>query len=582
MINLKKLVVPLEADSSKLNRNLDAAKNKLSGFDRAVSKTSDTLKSLGRVGAIGLAAVSGSLAVLTRQTLDLADRTAKLSQSTGLSVESLSRLRFQAELTGSEFESVVKGVTRFQRTMFDAGAGLKTQADAFKALNVSIVNTDGTLRSTESVMGDVADQFSQLEDGAKKSALAQVLFGKAGTKMIPLLNAGKAGLAAMSQEADELGITLDGKLTAAAEETNDNLTRLKSAAQGAFLKALKPAIPILLDVTKSIVAWSKNTESLNNALEGTKTFLKSIATGGIIIYGVLETVAKGFAGVAAAAVSAAKGDFSIAGKIIKDSFSDSGDSVSNTFSKIEQLWTETPQKIASSSNAAAEKIASPVVNASKIVGESVVDVEAKLKELDKLMSDAVKRSSSITAEFDKRLNNVKTPKFDAGKANTIDVGFLEIQAQQAIKTGDIDGATDKLRAAFDVLDAMKESGSQSSVVLDGLGDSLRRVAEQISQENIANVESKINVDLDGARAQALAGNKAMQDILNANPLIQSISIGNNVAPNSASEKVSQTQNYRPVVVQLPSGGEHTLYSDDTTASQFAAEIQAESRKRGKQ
>ena len=40
-----------------------------------------------------------------------------------------------------------------------------------------------------------------MPDGVKKTAFAVDLFGKSGTAMIPMQNAGAAGLAAMQEEA---------------------------------------------------------------------------------------------------------------------------------------------------------------------------------------------------------------------------------------------------------------------------------------------------------------------------------------------------------------------------------------------
>lgn len=79
------------------------------------------------------------------------------------------------------------------------------------------------------MLGDVAELFSLLPDGANKTALAVKLFGRSGAELIPLLNQGKEGLAEFDKLASDLGLTLDKETGKAAEDFNDNLTKLKLA-----------------------------------------------------------------------------------------------------------------------------------------------------------------------------------------------------------------------------------------------------------------------------------------------------------------------------------------------------------------
>ncbi|RLA58681.1 MAG: hypothetical protein DRQ89_15075, partial [Epsilonproteobacteria bacterium] len=301
MTDLAKLVVKLEAESAKLHRDLDKANKKLLTFGGIAKKAGRALRGLATIGGAALGALGVAMGVMLKKTLALADRIGKLSQTTGLSVEHLSRLRFQAELTGTNFEELTKGVVKFQRSMYDAQQGLATQRDAFEDLGITLTDNQGNLRETEAVMGDMADAFSKMEDGAKKSALAQVLIGRAGSKMIPFLNEGREGLKAMADEADALGITLDGKLTAAAEATNDNLSRLKAGLEGVFLRVMAKALPKLEEFTKQLVAWVKNSDNVAKAMEKINIFMKTMATIGAVISGVLKLIGEAFGAMAAAA-----------------------------------------------------------------------------------------------------------------------------------------------------------------------------------------------------------------------------------------------------------------------------------------
>ena len=605
MPDLAKLVVKLEAESAKLHRDLDKANNKLSLFEKAANSSKKALSNFAKLAAIGLAATAGLLATMARRTIDLADEMGKLSQSTGLTVETLSRLRYGADLSGVSFEAMTKGVGRLQRAMFDADQGMKSQADAFDALGIAIVDPTGKLRDTEQVMIDVAEQFSQMEDGATKAALAQILFGKAGVQMIPFLNQGAKGLREMAAEADAFGITMDGKLTAAAERTNDNMTRLKTAMEGVFLRVIAQAMPRIEAVTIAMVQWAKDSNGLANALSFLGNVMKVIATGAVILKAVFSSVGKVLAGVAAAVVLASKGEFTQAGKAIGDSFSDASDSVAGDMATIDSIWREVPKNIASKSDEISQQIASPIIQADEKIKESVDNVRERLKTLDSEMKKALKKSDDISKQFKDRNSSLNSAPIDLAKADTNDVGYLELQAQQSLKNGDIDGAVKKLEAAYDILDAMKAAGTESSTVLEGLGNSLARVGEEVSKAPVTDLESKIAIDITSAVQQAAEGNAAMQQFLDSNPLVQQVvvnqaaagapqlqntlnagkaglpTINPAIVPNEATQRSDGLSSMTKTTINLPNGSQQEVYGDAQGMANWQKDIAKEATKRGK-
>src|SRR5690606_41954766 len=102
---------------------------------------------------------------------------------------------------------------------------------AFDAIGVSVTNADGSLRDTEEVMLDVADRFEKIEDGAAKAAIAQELFGRSGTNLIPFLNQGRAGIEALKKEADDFGLTVTRKAGQAAAQVNGTLTPMHAESR---------------------------------------------------------------------------------------------------------------------------------------------------------------------------------------------------------------------------------------------------------------------------------------------------------------------------------------------------------------
>lgn len=210
-----------------------------------------------RFGAIGLAISSAIGAISFKGAIDAGDQLNKLSQKTGIAVESLSALKFAGALTDVSIEDLATGIRKLGNTMASAAGGGKEAQAAFSAMGVSVKTAGGSLRNTDDVLADIADKFAGYEDGAAKAALATDLFGKNGAALIPFLNQGRRGLAEMRDEAQRLGVVFSADLAKQAEEFNDNLARLGQAVDGAKIALLNELLPALIKITESFLDGRK-------------------------------------------------------------------------------------------------------------------------------------------------------------------------------------------------------------------------------------------------------------------------------------------------------------------------------------
>ena len=67
--------------------------------------------------------------------------------------------------------------------------------------------------------------------GGSIAGLATILFGRAGTQLLPMLRRGKEGLVASMEEAKRLGLVMSGDDAKSAAELTDAMTRLKSTLE---------------------------------------------------------------------------------------------------------------------------------------------------------------------------------------------------------------------------------------------------------------------------------------------------------------------------------------------------------------
>jgi len=258
---LPEVKVRITADDSGLTKGIGRATKALAGF--AAKAT---------VGAVASAgALATGLLVAGKRAINLADNLAKTSQRVGTTTENLSRLEYAARLSGASLGDLTTAFTYLSRYMQES-------SDKFTELGIAVKNSDGTFRDTNDVFMDVAEVLSQMPDGARKTALAYDLMGRSATVLIPLMNAGRAGIKGMGDEADNLGQTISTKFGKASERFNDNLSRIKSAMEGVINLVSAELIGYLEQFSEKLVLWVKDKDKVRTAAKEISEAIVNIGT----------------------------------------------------------------------------------------------------------------------------------------------------------------------------------------------------------------------------------------------------------------------------------------------------------------
>lgn len=221
----------------------------------------------GSLAAVGASLTVGAFASFVKSGIDAADGLNKLSQKVGVTVESLSALQYAAKLSDLSNEELGSSLAKLAKSASAATAGTGDAADAFRAIGVAVKDASGNLRGTEDILLDIADRFSKMQDSAGKTAIAMRLFGKSGAELIPFLNQGKAGLEALRKEAERLGIIISGETARAAEEFNDNMTRLAASSEKTKIALVEGLLPALLRVSERMAEAARNGEGFLGLLK---------------------------------------------------------------------------------------------------------------------------------------------------------------------------------------------------------------------------------------------------------------------------------------------------------------------------
>lgn len=353
------LRVVLGADTAALETGLKNAQSKLDGFGSTMSK-------VGLAAAAAFAAAGAGIGLAIKGSIDEADKLGKMSQSIGVPVDELSKLKYAADLSDVSLESLGISLGKLAKNMsaFAGGAG-GPAADAFKALGISVKNTDGTLKSSSLVLGEIAGKFKGYEDGAAKTALAIALFGKAGAAMIPLLNQGKDGLAQASEEAEKFGIVIDKKTAAAAELFNDNLKRMSAITHGMWTQVTAQMLPAFMQLSKVFLENKENSALMTTAAEGLVTALRTSITIAVTAFTVFQRLGaeiSAFWKVLAApnweGMKTAWANFNAEGDKTKAAFA----ALSNT---VGEFWKDADVSMTELGKSAGPKMAAPIIEASE-------------------------------------------------------------------------------------------------------------------------------------------------------------------------------------------------------------------------
>lgn len=225
------------------------------------------------LSALGVVAGAGAFVEMVKGSIESAAEMKHLSEQTGVSVSALSALKGAAKLVGVDLQDAAQMASKLDKAMWQAQGGNVQARSSFEKLGVHVTEANGRLRDTESVLMDVARRFDAMEASAGRTALAQELFGKTGSKMIPLL-----------EQLAEKG-ELNGKVTDHQAEVAEHLeltwTRLvasmnawKFSALENIAPALERLIPILPALTMGVVGFLGAVKVLPAAIEGVTSAIK--------------------------------------------------------------------------------------------------------------------------------------------------------------------------------------------------------------------------------------------------------------------------------------------------------------------
>lgn len=288
--SLQREIIATEQDLESLERQSEEFGSvfgqKVSAAGAAMQELGGKIEDAGKAFApvSGAAAgLLGTLGGLAYKSVTAADDLNTLAKQTGLSTDTLQKMRYASDLVDVSVEDITGAVGKMKKAMSGS-------PDAFEALGVSVTNADGSMRDAESVFYDTLEALSQIKNETERDQAAYEIFGKSADQLAGIVDDGGAALKAYGDEAENLGLIMSGDTLDSLNEVNDEIDRGKAQLGGAatqlgatvaevLLPLIEPLTEGIKKITEFIQGLSPETVGLVMKIAGVVAIISPLLIG---------------------------------------------------------------------------------------------------------------------------------------------------------------------------------------------------------------------------------------------------------------------------------------------------------------
>jgi len=276
---LAKLSVQLNAESSRLTRELEKAERRAKRWEKKTTKSVSTVKKAFIALGVGLAAIKFTR-FITAQGKAI-DQLAKTADKLGLTTEALAGLRHAADLTGIKTTTLDMALQRMTRRLSEAAIGTGEAQGALKELGLDAKALADA--SPEMAFSKIAKAMENVTSQSDRVRLSFKLFDSEGVALVQTLALGEKGLHDAAMEAEALGLAINRTDALKIEKANNAFTRLKGSMTGmGNIIAVELAEPFETVVTEMVNAQIKAVGFRKNIKDLSKSFVSLV--GNVLLF----------------------------------------------------------------------------------------------------------------------------------------------------------------------------------------------------------------------------------------------------------------------------------------------------------
>ena len=249
-----KLLGTIAVSNDEANQNIEETTGKASTLGSKLKSGITTAAKWGTAIVAGASAAATGLVSLATSAASTADRIDKMSQKIGISREAFQELDFICSQSGTSVDTLQQGIKTLTNQMSSAADGTASAKDMFDKLGVSIYDTNGNLKDQETMMWEAMSALQSMENQTEKAALANDLFGRSGTELMPLLNGEAGSIEEMREQAHELGLVLNDELVDSGVSLTDTIDQMKRSLSAVVTNLGGALMPLVENVCNFIIA----------------------------------------------------------------------------------------------------------------------------------------------------------------------------------------------------------------------------------------------------------------------------------------------------------------------------------------
>lgn len=274
---LGSLLIELGLDSAKFRSGTRKAQREMSSFQRSVTGGANLVKGAlaGMVSALSV----DMFAQVIKSGLDYASSLGEVAQQLGVTTRTLQEYRYAATQVGLTQEEMDASLARLTRSMGQAAAGSKAQAEAFASLGIDIRAFVASGRDAGDLLPLIADGLKGMSSAAQRAAIETAIFGKAGQKLETLLSGGASEINNLRDAAHRLGVVLSDQQIQNADEAADKLAAVQTVLQARIAGVVADNSTAIIDLANSLAtlasmaiqaasAWQRYTQAQGNGVGG--------------------------------------------------------------------------------------------------------------------------------------------------------------------------------------------------------------------------------------------------------------------------------------------------------------------------
>jgi hypothetical protein len=259
----------------------------LKSFNKMTEEAHGQLK---KIAAVGGAAAAG-IGVFIHSIASATDETFKFAKTLGASFEEVQRLTHATNIMGGEAGDVVSTLTNLAKITSSAAKGLGG-GDVFGFLGLDARDSQGNIKESVDLLGEVADRIKALPTAAEQTDFASRL--GISPNMILLLRQGSSGIKKLGAELDSFGFILTKEQGETAEKYVDSMVRGQLAARGLANQLGLRLMPAVTEISDKFTEWvSSNKQLIDSGLDDWAENILKFARPLAIFFGVAALSAAG-------------------------------------------------------------------------------------------------------------------------------------------------------------------------------------------------------------------------------------------------------------------------------------------------